>query len=113
MPGIGEFSFGDLDVAYDTSSIINSIKIEAFDNITTMDENGNSNKDVIQYNYVIQDPESIKKWRKSEYKLQMFEANEYDSVISQILDKYKSPAIGATGLSFPVRTLTTISSLTD
>lgn len=104
-PGEGEFSFSNVDLQFSTDNIINYVAITAYDNVITIDQDGQIKDNIVKKEFAMSDTESINKNRKAEYKLEMFMLTDYDDIQTKILDKYKEPVITASTIRFPVRTM--------
>ena len=99
-----EFSYSKLDLQYGTTNVINYVALTAFDHVISVDEDLLIHNNVVKTELSFFDEESIRKYRKAEYKLQMFNRVDFSDIQNKILDKYKDPVITASTLRFPVRT---------
>lgn len=112
MPAPGEFSYGNIDLQYGTTNVINYVALSTFAPSESVDEDGEIKISVNKQELSFYDDESIRKYRKAEYKLQMFARTNYDEIYTRIIEPYKTPKITATNLRFPVRTQSELEKVT-
>lgn len=104
-PGPGEFSYSSIDLHYGTDNIINYINLTAYEHVTSVGDDLLISNNITKEELAISSPESVRKNRKAEYKLEMFKNVSYEDVETKILDKYKDPVITANTLRLPVKTI--------
>lgn len=99
-----EDSYADIDISYDSTSIINSVRIIEYEQVATIKEDTFERDDaIVQTESTIFDLESIKRYRKSEIEFKTFKKSDYNELRTHVLDKYSVPAATATRLIVPIR----------
>lgn len=102
-PGTGEFSYSKVDLHFDTANVINYLRLDELEWVQTRDENFEFHDDIKKTEMSVFNQGSMNKYRKAEHKMQVFKQTDYTNYETKILDKYATPVVTASTLSFPVR----------
>lgn len=103
LPGLGENSYANLDVHFDSDAAINSIKIREYQQVLTIQESTFQRTDaIVETENTVYDANAIKKYRKAEVEFRTFKKTNYEELQYHILDKYAVPKVRANTLIIPL-----------
>ena len=103
-PESGESSFSDIDVHYDSDSIINSVLIREYQQVESIATDTYERTDaIVESEQTVYDTDSIKKYRKAEIEFKTFKKSSYDEIGMHILDKYANPEVKASMITVPIK----------
>lgn len=102
----GEESYADIDVSFDSSSIINSIRIREYQQVETINEDTFQRDDaIVETESTIYDLPSIKRYGKTEIDFRTFKKTTYTELRDHILDGYSVPQVTCSRVVVPIRDL--------